>query len=275
MGKRIELTKEQENSIIELYNEGHGVPYIVKQCGFSHKVVDRILKENGIVKRDDKHKGLKYTHNENFFEVIDTEEKAYWLGFIYADGYITKPKQSSFMLGITISIKDVEHLELFKKHIEATHPIRRYEAHTQYNSSDYVRIEIKGDKIVQDIQKLGVYFQKTEILTFPTEEQVPQHLLHHFVRGYMDGDGYITTSGHDGKVLKIGFCGTKEFLEGLKQRMDLKDKKLYQKKEIKERGTNNYSLDYSSLQAKNLGTNIYKDATIYLKRKKDIFDKMV
>ena len=273
MGKRIELTKEQENSIIELYNEGRGVPYIVKQCGFSHKVVDRILKENGIVKRDDKHKGRRYSYNENFFEKIDTEEKAYWLGFIYADGYIKKRKQGSYMLGITISIKDLKHLELFKKHIEATYPIRRYEAHTVYNSSDYVRIELIGNKIVDDLQKLGVYFNKTEILTFPTEEQVPQHLLHHFIRGYMDGDGYITTSGHN--ILKIGFGGTKEFLEGLERRMGLKDKKLYQKKEIKERGTNNYSLDYSSLQAKNLGTNIYKDATVYLKRKKDVFDKMV
>lgn len=272
MGK--ELSQEQIDHVLELYKEGYGTPYIEKRTNLKRYTIDKILKSNGIQKRDNKHKGRRYSYNENFFEKIDTEEKAYWLGFIYADGYIAKRKQGSHVLGITISIKDVKHLELFKEHIEATYPIRRYESHTAYNSSDYVRIELIGDKIVDDIQKLGVHFNKTTILTFPTERQVPQYLLHHFVRGYMDGDGYVSRCGYGGKILKLGFCGTKEFLEGLQERMQLSKNKIGQNKREAERNVNNYYLDYSSLKAKKLGNTLYEDATIYLKRKKTKFDEM-
>ena len=62
----------------------------------------------------------KYTYNKDFFEVIDTEEKAYWLGFIFADGYVNQSKNElggciNNELGIELSVKDIDHLKKFNK----------------------------------------------------------------------------------------------------------------------------------------------------------------
>ena len=73
-----------------------------------------------------------YTLNENFFETIDTEDKAYWLGFIYADGYITKSKTGQHNLGIKLSIKDLAHLQKFALDIKTNKPIGIYKEQTQY-----------------------------------------------------------------------------------------------------------------------------------------------
>ena len=61
----------------------------------------------------------KYTYNENYFKIIDSEEKAYWLGFLYADGCITRfyrnEKLKSMSLELTLQSNDIEHLKKFLK----------------------------------------------------------------------------------------------------------------------------------------------------------------
>ena len=74
-----------------------------------------------------------------------------------------------------------------------------------------------SNKLVSDIEKLGVIENKTLVLTFP---ELPTELVHHFIRGYFDGDGSVFLCNdprpeYDNIYLGINICGTKEFLEGL------------------------------------------------------------
>lgn len=263
---RIMFEEKDIEQLKTLYEGGHSQVSISKIMGVNHNRIREIMKENKIRVRTDREQALQYKCNENFFDVIDTEQKAYWLGFIYADGYIVaKRKHNSRKLGIAISEKDVELLKRFKKDIESTHPIGKYEstASSFEGSYPYVRVIISSSKIAEDLFRLGVFEQKTEKIQFPTENQVPKRLIHHFIRGYFDGDGSISQYQKK-SAFTISFCGTREFLDGLQNYFgtSLKLDKRH------DNNVNNYSLGIGgNRQVEEILDDIYKDATVFLMRK--------
>ena len=138
--------------------------------------------------RNDKEKNKKYICNNSYFENIDTQEKAYWLGFIYADGYIGKNNNNG-RFGISLSTEDIDHLYKFKESIESSHPINKYRVSSGYKiGAEYCRIIICEEKLVNDLIKQGCVYNKTNILSPPN---IDKKLRRHFIRGYMDGDGSI------------------------------------------------------------------------------------
>lgn len=194
----------------------------------------------------------KYTFNNDYFEIIDTEDKAYWLGYFYADGCVHKRKCGS-KIECSISSNDIEHLEKFKKSI-------------QLNSPVFVRrkcgcISICSRKIGLDLIKLGCVPNKSLILKFPTEEQVPLNLCRHFIRGYYDGDGGISIK----KVKQIYFIGTYELLNSINlfftNQLNIPLRNVHRKYPSKI-----YKLQYFS-QIKIVLDFLYKDCNIYLDRK--------
>ena len=160
MGKAIIFSKEQEEEMVNLYlNEKLSLQKIADKFGVSRHTIKRVIQEHNGKIRTTKETSRKYTNDDNFFEKIDTEEKAYWLGFIAADGYITtKRAQCNQQLGITLSEKDINHLEKFKKSLKATNPINIYEAWSScYNkNSKFARVLITSQKLVDDIKKFGI-----------------------------------------------------------------------------------------------------------------------
>lgn len=122
--------------------------------------------------------------NENFFDNIDTEEKAYWLGFIWADGY--SAKKSPWFL--CIQIKDVDHLEKFCKAIqfEGRIAIPR-KSGGYYTENKMGRISICRKYICDRINSLG---RNNIPMSIP---DIPDELKRHFLRGYFDGDGSVYT----------------------------------------------------------------------------------
>ena len=64
---------------------------------------------------------MKYYRNSNIFEKIDTEEKAYWLGFLYADGYVD-PERGEIILGLAEKYK--EHINKFINFLETNAPYK-------------------------------------------------------------------------------------------------------------------------------------------------------
>ncbi|MCI6458405.1 MAG: LAGLIDADG family homing endonuclease [Clostridium sp.] len=266
-----------EKEIIEDYKKGMSGCKIAEKYEMKTHQIYYILKKNGIKSRSNKENSRKYTHNEDFFEVIDTETKAYWLGFMYADGYISIASTGQKVFGISLSIADKEHLERFKKDIQATNPINEYKSTGYGKNSTYCRIAITSDKTVNDLINKGVVEHKTNVLNFPTEKQVPKYLIHHFIRGYFDGDGCITSykcKGYD--RYKTSFVGTYQFLQSVNEiiyeRYNIKIPKLFKRKEQHEV----YSLEYSSnKRSKILYDFMYKDATIYLNRKYEKFSRLM
>lgn len=140
----------------------------------------------------------EYNYNEKFFEKIDDEHKAYWLGFLYADGYIEpiyrKDKIKAFRIEIGLSIKDKNHLEKFLIDIDSNAPIsyrKQMLGEKEYLSC---RVRINNTKICKDLMRLGCTTRKSLTLEFPSENILPSKYLKDFIRGYFDGDGCISYS---------------------------------------------------------------------------------
>lgn len=126
--------------------------------------------------------------NENFFEVIDTEEKAYWLGFLLADGSIRKDGNS---INIGLSIRDYDHLHRFKRSLNLNAEIKEYKSHVKALDKYYpsCRLSFTSEKIKNDLAKCNVLPQKSGCEK--AFKDLPPELFRHYLRGFFDGDGSI------------------------------------------------------------------------------------
>lgn len=251
--------------------------------GYRPWYYSKAFKKYNLAARSNAEKGKFYTCNKNFFEVIDTEAKAYWLGFMYADGYIqSKCKNNNRKVGLTLGISDIDHLAKFKRSLESNHNISVYKTSEGSFSggSEYCRILISEEKMVKDLIDKGCVEHKTNVITFPSEQIVPKNLQRHFIRGYFDGDGSIwCTSSKDGKIktYNIDHCGTDAFLTGLMNVLINEDiiKREYDFYKRKAGQTVSCLKFGGNLQAKKFCEYIYTNATIYLQRKYDRYQDLL
>lgn len=206
-----------------------------------------------------------FTYNDDFFEVIDTEEKAYWLGFLSADGYIDVPDNK---LVLETSYKDVKHLECL---IENLCPLKEYKKKRikKFGKEyDAAFVYFNSPKICNDLIKMGCTGKKTFNLRFPKKLLNPE-LLRHFVRGYFDGDGSV----HPIKKRKgvyVEYCGNKEFLTALQSYLE-KTVEYYKKVKLIPKGQAYTFRKAGNYVSEILYKYMYSNATIYLKRKYNIF----
>lgn len=149
-----------------------------------------------------------YMLNDDYFEKIDNPNKAYILGFIYADGTVSKKN----ILQITISLKDVEIIDFIIKEIEFT---GKYRIITR-KQNQYVRLTINSKKIVSDLNSLGVIINKTyESKTLPI---TPQKYYQDMIRGIFDGDGsiYSNKRNNRSREFTISFSSNENVLNEIK-----------------------------------------------------------
>lgn len=258
------IEDDQKDEIIKKYISGLSIDKLQEiYPQYGRNRIYRMLKENCVM-RNDSEKSRKYSYNKDFFKVIDTEEKAYWLGFIYADGYIVNgiKGKNNDSLGITLSNKDKEHIEKFKKSIDSNHPIRIYKSKYVSNSA---RIIIQDEELVADLIELGVLRNKSLILKFPTTDVVDKSLIYHFIRGYFDGDGSFKKKGQKLNGYDFSVLGTIEFLTELRTYLGV-DNEI--RKCNKNNDSNNYHLTFGGNQkVKQVANMLYGNANIYLDRK--------
>lgn len=170
-----------EQFYISLYNEYKqtdiSIAELAKKHNISKSFLGKFFREQGVEKVVTK---SKYQVNSNFFNEIDNEEKAYWLGFLYADGY-----NSNTYVQLAISYIDYNHVKKFRKSLCSTHPIR-------YEKSDNTcRISISDKTLSNGLNRAGCIRNKTYCGKFPGRIIIPGYLLRHFIRGFFDGDGCI------------------------------------------------------------------------------------
>ena len=270
MGKKIILNKEE---VIQKYEELKNVTKVGKVFNVSCGPIKRILKENGhtITNR-------RYEVNHNYFDIIDSEEKAYWLGFIYADGcvrvrtrYEGKPGQGN-SFNMKLSVLDKEHLKLLKKCVGSTHKIVYGESVTKNKqgklyTSHICTLSVHSNKLVEGLVSQGVVPRKTHILTPPS---IDKKLYHHFIRGYFDGDGccYINRNTEYKRFVYSIACAAPKLKEWMMDTLKENDIKCYH--------INDLSFNIGSFKSKyNFYHYLYDNASIYLKRKKDKGDEVV
>lgn len=133
--------------------------------------------------------GKKYC-DSNYFEEIDTKEKAYWLGFFSADGYVNQSKRV-----IEFCLKDKEAIVSFKEALKSQHKI-------SCKDEKYYRISINDKKMSEDLLSLNLDNNKTYNYSIPANK-IPQKLMSHFLRGYFDGDAYIGINRFNKPVISV------------------------------------------------------------------------
>ncbi len=165
--KKYIFTNEQTQEIIRLYQEElYSQKSIGEKFGVDRGVIKRVLLENGIELKAHNH---KYHANYDIFSKIDTAEKAYWLGFIAADGYVTTPRATAGRtIGINISRKDKEILNKFIKFLDSNIPIVDH-VQTQgfSNNSKMSRVSVNSTKMALDLEEKGITSQKSLTLKPP------------------------------------------------------------------------------------------------------------
>jgi len=263
---------EDRAKIIELYQGGLSSLKIAKKMGLSLGAVTYTITHAGIA-RSNKQNSRKYSINHSFFKEIDTEEKAYWLGFIYADGYITARSTKQKCIGIAIKSDDRGHLEKINKSMESNYKINTYTSKNEYGECEYVRLLVTSDQLFDDLKSKGVIENKSLQLQFPSEEQVPSHLVRHFLRGYFDGDGSFSISPDNYHLpYNLKICGTREILKGFMNIIGNENKLEKRNKDDK----NNWQLSVTKQSdVIRLATLMYDSATIYLDRKHERYQHLI
>lgn len=161
----------------------------------------------------------KYFYNKDFFEKINSEEKAYWLGFIYADGCINQilknERIKSMDLEIGLSRIDEGHLIKFLNSIESNVPIKYRSNKLNGKMYESCRVVICCTKLCKDLIKLGCTPRKSLTLKFPSSDILPKEYVGDFIRGYFDGDGCINLR-KECNTMRLIFVGTVDFLTSIK-----------------------------------------------------------
>jgi len=258
---------KQEKDIILLYNSGESSRKIAKKYNVDKSVILNILKRNMVLCRPAKCPRI-YKINIDFFQKIDTQEKAYFLGILYADGNIFLGKYQH-IIQIGLQEGDKELLEILSKliynkvvliYVPPSPRISKTPSKAMY------KLSFSGKKIAADLLDKGLVPAKSLILRFPNFNQVPEYLISHFIRGYFDGDGSIwirKNKQHGCSITSsIFFCKSmREFL-AKKLNINILIKKSHRSNNI----THDIIINGNCQVTKFLDW-LYKDSTIFLNRK--------
>jgi len=228
----------------------------------SNKTTKNHLKESA------KREKVNYTHiyDEEFFSKIDNEEKAYWLGFIMADGCIKSSNKRGWGLHFFLAEEDGHMVAKLRDNIA---PLKDLTLRTpgKRNVQFGIGITIYSNRICYDLIKLNCVPKKSLVLRFPPANSVPKRLMSHFIRGYFDGDGgYMRCRGrlYMKMISSHSFCGTlKKVLE--KNGIEGKQYKV-------NNGKNSIVQIADKIELCRFYRYIYSGANIFLERKRVLFD---
>jgi len=271
--KEFKITDEE---IKRLYLEGNSLADIAKiaQNTKGYMALRKKLHDLGVsTTRDMKRyryklseSNKKYSLDNDAFSCIDSQEKAYWLGFIMADGYNHETKSC---VAIRIQQEDSGLLEKLKIFLKTDTPIYEVNKNTANGKlGKYSELNICSLKFSESLAKLGCVQGKTYLLEFPNIEE---KYYSHFIRGYFDGDGCISiTSRKDrvrGKQYQLNFVGKESVI--LKIQEIICNNTGVVKTKLRDRGTSfAKAISWCGRRVcKKILDYLYTDATIYLERK--------
>lgn len=248
-GGVIAWTDEQVAYIIDKYlNENYTLKQLGREFGCSYGTIRNLLNKHDIDSRGNKQ---GYPRDEFVFMNIDTSAKAYWLGFLYADGCVHTNRNE-----VSINITDKEHVEKFKNFLGAkNHRITESKDSRWENAKTLYQLSIKDEQIHKDLIKWGCVPQKT--LVIDKIPNIPRDFISHFIRGYFDGDGslhYLQNTDN----FRISFTsGSKKFLEDIQKELNVIHLSLGHSE-----GTNTYQLQISGRkQVEKILNYLYQNST--------------
>lgn len=157
----------------------------------------------------------KYVHNEKYFDDINTPEKAYWLGFILADGCISKEACNTYRMVIQLQRRDRGHLQKLLDHLESNAPIKDGSAMRNETPTLWSKIRINSSYLCGALMELGITPKKS------LKEKVPpigEKFYKDFIRGVFDGDGcFYTRSPYSAVFSLVGSLEVMSFIASILQ----------------------------------------------------------
>lgn len=260
---------QDKDLLRQAYAELGSAKSIAQKYGHNEKTILSWLHKHQIAVTP---KGLgarKYYLDENFFSEIDSEEKAYWLGFIYADGCIFHgSSQNSYRLQINQKVEALGHLKRFLHSIKSNYPIRTKNIKVKGKECRTLALHIDNTKMAIDLIKHGVVVRKTYKDIFPI---VKDNLFSHFIRGYFDGDGCISCKKSRKNSWRFEYVCKPAFASYTKSKLEKLGVTIAVYQTLSQEVV---SLTISSQKdVKAIGEWLYRDATAYLDEKHDKFLK--
>lgn len=217
---------------------------------------------------------MPYYKDLTFFDIIDTEAKAYWLGFLYADGWVRHG-----VVGLKLQHRDRAHVEDLSQALFGCIRVRDRVSRGNVLSTGRV---IKGGRssemtvssvtMVSQLRRLGLTSKKSLTHGFPTSDQVPPCLLRHFIRGYFDGDGCLSHRTAQGaKRWIVTILSSRRFRDRL---CELLERELHIHTCRSERGRISAMQISGNRQIKTVMDWLYDGATVTLARKHRLYGEL-
>jgi len=262
--------KNRKEQVKNLWDTGLGATEISKFLNISISNVSTYLTQSLGSGRKGRfiYKRRIFTLNESFFENIDTEAKAYFLGLLAADGNLSS-SQNSVRIGL--HEKDKEILECFRENLNYTKPLKFVKKVKEpgWNRSDQYLLEISSTIFRKSLEKHGLTPNKSLTLVFPTT--IPLEYQHDYIRGYFDGNGciHIDKRDHGSIIIASSEMFSKSLIEVL-QTFGIRSST---SKHYKANCFYTRSFGYDNVE--NFYNFMYKDSTIFLDRKKQIFENWI
>lgn len=259
--------EEEISHIRDLYeNQKRSINEIAKMYGCTPKTLSLNMRRLGIETHssgDDRRCNAMYHIDSHYFDCIDTEDKAYILGLITSDGHISKNN----LLMFSFQNRDAAILDAVRMHMKSNHPLK-----TRHNNTSKT-LYMASSVLCRRLREMGLnnnksyWFDFEKLLTY-----VPDHLLHHFVRGLFDGDGSVRIyqfAYQKKHTYHFGLTGIKPVCDFFNKFFDLHTK-------MTDEGNGIWTAQ-SANHAKIIAAyhKLYQDATIYMDRKRDTFLRVI
>ena len=260
-----------ENEICKIYTEQ------LIQCGKLGKMfnigivtVINILKRHGIERKNPAEFFRKYTLNEHYFDVIDSKEKAYMLGFLYSDGCVNDITNiKDYKVQISLQEEDKEILEKFKSLLNYTGELRKIEPPKKYpNRKVQYQLMIDNKTFYESVVKNGVVPRKSYFAEFPYH--IDEKYYKSFILGVYDGDGCLYNYRAK-NANTITFTGTSQLINSIgdiiEENLDIKKHvHIAQNSKIVDKNTRVLMFG-GNIQVEKFLKWLYEDEPIYLQRK--------
>lgn len=263
------LSDQDVETIFKMYKEGKKISDIAKSFGVSNSTIyTRLTRRFGPLGKERAVNKRKYFVDESFFEVIDTQEKAYVMGWFYSDGSnslspnIAKIDVAEDSVDILVKIKDV--LGSNARIVAMKNSANSYAGE---NAQMLHRLGIYNKRVSKQIAALGICGNMTYTRTWP--EWLTEELEPHFIRGLIDGDGCISVSKKNG--FAISYWGTEMMCDGLSRVLT---KIGVEHSHRTDKNGHNYVRITKQTECVKFADYIYEESTIYLARKFDNYKRM-
>lgn len=245
---------ERYKEVIDRYQKEHiSLTRLAKEYKHDRNKIARELKKLGI---DVVNRWNATKFDDCVFDSIDTEEKAYWLGFLYADGCVSDGTRTN-NIELSLKLSDKDHLEKFKRFLKTPKEVQ--------TDSFRCRLTVTSVYLRKRLIEIGCTPRKSLTLKFPSMEIFKdESLIKHFVRGYVDGDGCLSLI--KGWYPTVSILGTTNFLNSLQKDIGIEKTRKLRKNDYKSE-SDTMVLSFVGKSAISFTKYLYEDSSIYLDRK--------